>query len=248
MAGCGGKTRTPAGRQHRSPPAAVGAQREDQAAAARDARRPANAVTTGEATPQSNSSTVLQHRPETGQPVCGAAGIRSPVASVFDRRAAERHTGFTHHECGVGAVCRREGRWSAISTEVMVVGDRAGPLLRRSRGEDGHTGPDGCAVVLGARGGRCASRCGQAADKCGCSGSAIVTVPQRRPAAHNKKTNALYVNFQSVGVNLGRNPHQGPVALLRNSELAGRSNESQREPGNKMGNRSASKAADGCRV
>ena len=162
MAGCGGKDEDPGRAATPKPAAADGAQRADQAAAARDARRPANAVTTGEAGAARRTAVRACTAPGDGAAVYGPAGIRSPSAGGFDRRAAERHTGTTHHECGVGTVRRREGRGALYHR-----GDGrrrpARSLLRRSRGADGHTGPDGCAVVLGAGGGRCASRCGQAA-------------------------------------------------------------------------------------
>ena len=68
MAGCGGKDEDPGRAATPKPAAADGAQRADQAAAARDARRPANAVTTGEAGAALELQYELAPRPETGQP------------------------------------------------------------------------------------------------------------------------------------------------------------------------------------
>jgi len=125
MAGCGGKDEDPGRAATPKPAAADGAQRADQAAAARDARRPANAVTTGEAGAALELQYELAPRPETGQPFTVQLAFvpQEPADSIDAQLSVTPGLRITSAESVRFADVLAGERYT---TEVMIVGDLPG--------------------------------------------------------------------------------------------------------------------------
>jgi hypothetical protein len=123
MAGCGGKDEEPS--RAATPKPAAGAQRADQAAAARDARRPANAVTTGEAGAALELQYELAPRPETGQPFTVQLAFvpQVPADSIDAQLSVTPGLRITSAESVRFADVQAGERYT---TEVMIVGDLPG--------------------------------------------------------------------------------------------------------------------------
>ena len=158
------------------PAAAVGAQREDQAAAARDARRPANAVTTGEAGAAVELQYELAPRPETGQPFAVQLAFvpQAPADSIDAQLSVTPGLRITSAESVRFADVKAGERYT---TEVMVVGDEpglyyVGVVARMATQVQTDARSFSVPVVVGAP--AAAAKPQTNADA---SGSAIVTVP-----------------------------------------------------------------------
>ena len=125
MAGCGGKDEDPGRAATPKPAAADGAQRADQAAAARDARRPANAVTTGEAGAALELQYELAPRPETGQAFTVQLAFvpQVPADSIDAQLSVTPGLRITSAESVRFADVLAGERYT---TEVMIVGDLPG--------------------------------------------------------------------------------------------------------------------------
>jgi hypothetical protein len=125
MAGCGGKDEDPGRAATAKPAAADGAQRADQAAAARDARRPANAVTTGEAGAALELQYELAPRPETGQAFTVQLAFvpQVPADSIDAQLSVTPGLRITSAESVRFADVLAGERYT---TEVMIVGDLPG--------------------------------------------------------------------------------------------------------------------------
>ncbi len=125
FAGCGGKDEDPTRAAARKPAAAETAAQASQAAAARDERRPANAVTTGDAGAAMDLQYELAPRPETGQPFTVQLAFvpRVPADSIDAQLSATPGLRITSAESVRFADVKPGERYT---TEVMVVGDLPG--------------------------------------------------------------------------------------------------------------------------
>ena len=125
FAGCGGKDEDPTRAAARKPAAAETAAQASQAAAARDDRRPANAVTTGDAGAAMDLQYELAPRPETGQPFTVQLAFvpRVPADSIDAQLSATPGLRITSAESVRFADVQPGERYT---TEVMVVGDLPG--------------------------------------------------------------------------------------------------------------------------
>jgi hypothetical protein len=125
IVGCGGKDEDPTRGATPKPTATDSVPRADQAAAARDARRPANAVTTGEAGAAVDLQYELAPRPETGQvfTVQLAFVPQVPADSIEAQLSATSGLRITSAESVRFADVQAGERYI---TEVLVVGDLPG--------------------------------------------------------------------------------------------------------------------------
>jgi len=123
FAGCGGKDEDSA--RERKPAAAETAAQASQAAAARDQRRPANAVTTADAGAAVDLQYELAPRPETGQPFTVQLAFvpQLPADSIEVQLSATPGLRITSAESVRFADVQAGERYT---TEVMVVGDAPG--------------------------------------------------------------------------------------------------------------------------
>jgi hypothetical protein len=183
FAGCGGKDEDPARAAERKPTPRETAAQASQAAAARHDRRPANAVTTGDAGAAVDLHYELTPRPQTGQPFTVQLAFvpQLPADSIEAQLSATPGLRITSAESVRFADVQAGERYT---TEVMVVGDApglyyVGVVARMATQVQTDARTFSVPVVVGTAPGAAGSQ-----PEADASGSAIVTLPAEEPGGN----------------------------------------------------------------